>query len=280
MTASSPDASGGSIVYLSPVRESEFPSEWYELSSVEHFWFVWRLRATLRLMAETGVPRDAELRVLDVGGGAGLLRDQLESATRWSVDLAELNPAALAAAGPGRGRALYYDVGQREETLRGAYDVALLFDVLEHVEDTRGLLASIAHHLRPGGWLLVNVPALPSLMSAYDRAAGHLRRYTPGSLRREFLGLDYEIVSVRHWGLSLVALLLLRKWLLGRTPTATTIRRGFAAPSRLAHAGLRRLMATETAVLPLSPIGASLLLAARAGRAGCAGSGGGSASSL
>jgi SAM-dependent methyltransferase len=251
------------ITYLTPVRPSAFPSEWYEISSVDHFWFKWRLKAALELMALCGAARNTSLRALDIGGGSGLLRDQIESHTRWTVDLTDLNSAALRSARRGRGRTIYYDVLQCEPNLREAYDVAVLFDVLEHVEETRRLLGAIAKHLRGGGLLFINVPALPLLMSAYDRAAGHLRRYRPESLRAELATLDFEILAVRYWGLSLLPLLALRKLILGGTPTAATIRRGFRPPSRLLHAGLRGLMAIETSLLPLPPIGTSLLLVAR-----------------
>ena len=67
-----------------------------------------------------GLPLDRPLRVLDVGGGRGVLRDQVEAATAWTVDLVELNLAALEAAAPGRGRHLYYDVRDRRPSWSGA----------------------------------------------------------------------------------------------------------------------------------------------------------------
>jgi SAM-dependent methyltransferase len=253
----------GGIVHLSPVRASSFPEEWYEISSVDHFWFEWRLRAALRLIRRVGLYPQATLRVLDVGGGAGLLRQQLERHTRWTVDLCDVNSSALEAAVPGRGRTLYYDVLQRDPSLAAAYDVCVLFDVLEHIEDTRTLLSAIAHHLRKGAVLLVNVPAHASLTSAYDRAAGHLRRYGPRSLRGEFRELAFEVLVTRQWGLSLLPLLWLRKLLLGRHPDARTIRRGFDPPSTGVHALLKAVMAAETALMPLTPVGISLVLGAR-----------------
>ena len=258
-----PGSPEGAILYLSPVRSSAFPEEWYEISSVDHFWFEWRLRATLRLLRWARLDPAAPLKVLDVGGGAGLLREQLERHTRWTVDLCDLNVSALGAARQGRGRILYYDVLQRDPSLEAAYDVCVLFDVLEHVEDTRTLLCAIAHHLRRGAVLLVNVPAHGALMSAYDRAAGHLRRYGERSLRAELQRLAFEVLTLRQWGLSLLPLLWLRKLLLGRNPDARTIRRGFDPPSAFVHGLLKAMMAAETAVMPLPPVGTSLVLAAR-----------------
>jgi 2-polyprenyl-3-methyl-5-hydroxy-6-metoxy-1,4-benzoquinol methylase len=250
------------IEHLSSSPEAGFPGDWYDLNSADHFWFQWRMQAALQQWRACGLPLDRPLRVLDVGGGRGVVRDQVEAATAWTVDLVELNLAALASAGPGRGRHLYYDVRDQAAELLGRYDVAILFDVIEHLEEPLPLLQAVGRHLRPDGHLLVNVPALQALFSAFDVASGHFRRYHRASLRAELAGEGWQLVDQRFWGLTLVPLLALRKALL-RSPTAETIRRGFGPPSRLAHASLRALMKAETALLAQPPVGASLLMVAR-----------------
>lgn len=251
-----------SVEELSASPEVGFPGEWYDLNSADHFWFNWRIEAALRQFSQCGLPLGAPLRVLDVGGGKGILRDQVEARTAWTVDLVELNRAALDAAAPGRGRHLFYDVRDERPEFAGRYDAAILYDVIEHLEHTRPLLDSVWRHLKPGGHLIVNVPALQVLFSAYDVAAGHYRRYDRPSLSAELPDDSWEIVDTRYWGLTLVPLLALRKILL-RDPSEETIRRGFGPPSRLAHACLRGLMRAEMAVVPTSPVGTSLLMIAR-----------------
>jgi len=186
----------------------------------------------------------------------------VEAATAWTVDLVELNRAALEAAAPGRGRRLYYDVRDQVPELVGAYDAAILFDVIEHLEDPQPLLAAVRRHLRPDGVLLVNVPALQGLFSAFDVASGHFRRYDRPSLRGELAAGLWQLVDQRFWGLCLVPLLAARKVLL-REPTAETIHRGFGPPSPVVHGGLRALMKAEMAVVARPPVGASLLMVAR-----------------
>lgn len=250
------------IERLSSTPEVGFPGDWYELNSADHFWFEWRMKAALGQWRACGVPLDRPLRVIDVGGGRGVVRDQVEAATAWTVDLVELNQAALEAAAPGRGRHLYYDVRDQAPDLVGRYDAAILFDVIEHLDDPQPVLKAVHAHLRPGGFLLVNVPALPSLFSAYDVAAGHFRRYDRKSLPAELDAARWRIVDHRFWGLALVPLLALRKMML-RSATAETIRRGFGPPSRLARLGLRAVMRTETALISRAPVGTSLLLVAQ-----------------
>ena len=252
------------VEYLAPAQASEFPEQWYELSRPDHFWFQWRLAAALRQIADVGIALDRPLRVLDVGAGGGALRDQLEGATSWTIDVADLNAAALARVRDGRGRTLCYDVLHPRSELLAAYDVVLLFDVLEHIDDARLFLEATLGHVKPGGVLLLNVPACQLLYGAYDVAAGHLRRYGKATLAAELRGTDGEVVDMRYWGLLMVPLLLLRRWTVRRGESlGDCVRQGFEPPGPLAHALLRAAARIETALLHRPPLGSSLLLAAR-----------------
>lgn len=248
-----------SIEYLSPVAETPFPGDWYTFADASHFWMQWRLGATLQLAERLGLAKDVPLRALDIGGGAGRFREQLESRTRWQVDLTDLNLPALEMARPSRGRTLYYDVTQAERPLAGTYDVCFLYDVIEHVPEPQALLRAAATHLRPGGHLLVNVPALQSLFSAYDVAAGHLRRYSRATLAAELELPGGRLAAIRYWGLSLVPLLGLRRVVAGREPDENTIRSGFQPPNRVADGVLRTLMRAELWAMRDAPLGTSVM---------------------
>jgi SAM-dependent methyltransferase len=260
----SPDPRRARIEIISQRESQPFSAEWFDLARAGHFWFAWRLRAALALAADHGLAPDAELSALDVGCGAGVLRMQLEAATAWRIDATDLDLDGLARVPEGRGRIFLYDVLEKRERFREAYDLVLLFDVLEHVEPTAPFLEAVAFHLKPGGHLLLNVPALPSLYGRYDVAAGHHRRYDRASLLGELRALPLDPLEARYWGLSLVPVAAARKLLLGITgPGERTIERGFEPPGALVHAGLGALMALETRLLRRPPIGASLLLLAR-----------------
>ena len=69
---------------------------------------------------------------------------------------------------------------------------AVAFNVFEHIPDDVGALRSLATHVRPGGAIVLVVPAFPSAMSRFDRAIGHQRRYTTESMLR----------AIRHAGLT------------------------------------------------------------------------------
>lgn len=250
------------IEFLAPAQKSAFPEEWYDLSSPDHFWFQWRLFAMLKVARDAGVSLDRPLRVLDIGAGGGALRDQLEACTPWVVDIADLNMVALEHARGGRGRTLCYDVLQPDESLLGSYDAVLLFDVLEHIPDTLPFVRSVLRHLKPGGHLLLNVPASQRLYGPYDVAAGHVRRYHRATLAAEFRETGLEILQTRYWGMLLVPVVVARNLFVRGSGTANaSVRHGFEPPSPLADRVLRGLFRLETAVIDRPPFGSSLLLA-------------------
>lgn len=74
-----------------------------------------------------------------------------------------------------------------------SFDLIALFDVLEHLPQDESVLECIRGMLRPGGRLLVTVPAYPSLWSYFDEAALHQRRYTPVELRSKLRTAGFEI---------------------------------------------------------------------------------------
>lgn len=255
------------VEYVTPLRDIAFPTEWYEANSEDHFWFQWRARAAHALISRVGLPTAAPLRVFDIGCGTGITARQLARTTSWVFDGADLNVEALKRCSGGLDRVLYYDVLEQRAEFRDRYDVAILFDVIEHIEPTRPFLESVLFHLKPGGILLINVPALQTLFSVYDKVAGHYRRYDRPMMTAEFEGLPATVVAQQYWGFSMVPLLHVRKLMLrGETDEARTIRTGFVPPSPVVHAALKGVMSIEAALLKRPPLGSSLLAAIRKNR--------------
>lgn len=259
------DAGSTAVRVLSQLPPSPFVPSWHDISSPAHFWFRWRLRASLRVFEEHGLSLERDLRALDVGCGSGILRAQFEEATAWRIDGADVDRAALEQVPRGRGQAFLYDVADRIPELREAYDVLLLYDVLEHIETPGPFIEHLLHHLKPGGHLAINVPALQCLHGRYDRAAGHHRRYDRASLAGELRDHALDVVATRYWGFSMVPLLAVRKLLgpLMGSDEAGIIDRGFRPPIALADRALHAAMNAELAWIPRPPLGSSLLLLAR-----------------
>lgn len=76
-------------------------------------------------------------------------------------------------------------------------DLAVMLDVLEHVDDDVAALKAVASKLKPGARFLLTVPALPILWSPHDEEHHHKRRYTASSLRdvMDKAGLKIEMMS-------------------------------------------------------------------------------------
>ncbi len=75
------------------------------------------------------------------------------------------------------------------------HSAVVAYNVLEHIPDDVAALRSFAGLLRPGGQVVLVVPAFPFAMSAFDREIGHQRRYRRGVLEARFreAGLDVEV---------------------------------------------------------------------------------------
>lgn len=78
------------------------------------------------------------------------------------------------------------------------FDSAVLINVLEHIEDDDGALRELSATLKPGGRLILWVPAFALLYSDFDRKIGHYRRYRAAGLKARLSGAGYEVTDIRY----------------------------------------------------------------------------------
>ena len=92
-------------------------------------------------------------------------------------------------------------LNESAETYRSTepFDVVCAFEVLEHIQDDGAALAQWMRHIRPGGWLLLSVPAGRHRFGPTDVKAGHYRRYDRDDLI-ELLTAEHlvEIVIISY----------------------------------------------------------------------------------
>jgi SAM-dependent methyltransferase len=146
----------------------------------EHHWWYRGRRRIIRAELDR-LPLPAGARVLDAGCGSG--RTLQELVDYGEVSGIELNAeAAELARSRGHGEV---QIGRLEELPwpEGSFDLITCLDVVEHVPDDVAALAELLRVCRPGGWLLVTVPAYQALWSLHDEANHHYRRYGRRSLR-------------------------------------------------------------------------------------------------
>jgi len=84
-------------------------------------------------------------------------------------------------------------------------DTITYVNVLEHIEDDAGELELVRESLDIAGHVLIFVPAMPTLMSEFDRSIGHFRRYRKGELEKKVRKAGFKIVKSRYFDLAGIA---------------------------------------------------------------------------
>jgi SAM-dependent methyltransferase len=138
-----------------------------------------------------------------------------------------------------------------EELRRQAVDSVLLVNVLEHLADDVDALKLAFSLLRPGGYLLLFVPALPQIYGSLDLAFGHVRRYTRTELTLKLRDAGFSIAELKYRNLVGVLAWFVAAKILGLT------RLGRLSVTMYDRLVVPWLFALERAMEP--PLGQSLL---------------------
>jgi SAM-dependent methyltransferase len=108
------------------------------------------------------------------------------------------------------------------DVLGDLFDAVVYINVLEHIEHDGAELALATSLLRPGGRVLIVVPAHQWLYAKVDRLTGHFRRYSKKSLLAVTRDNGLRIESMRYFdSVGLVPYLVLYKWLRSTATTGT-----------------------------------------------------------
>ncbi|MCT8000922.1 class I SAM-dependent methyltransferase [Sphingomonas sanguinis] len=145
-----------------------------------HWWYRARRDILADYLDRYGkLPKDA--RILEIGCGTGHNLPML--ASFGTVDAIEIDPAARAIASQRLGRPVGdAPLPELPGIERGGYDLIAVLDVVEHIEDDVAALAAMKSCLKPGGKILIAVPAHQWMWSAHDVVNHHHRRYSKTTL--------------------------------------------------------------------------------------------------
>jgi SAM-dependent methyltransferase len=162
----------------------------------DHFWFRGKRGLVLALL-KSFLPASSVPRILDLGCGTGINLKSFEK-LGFAVGADSVEPALKFCQSRGITR-LVRSEAQNLALKGNGFDAVLALDLIEHVQDDRRVIAEAARVLRPGGHLLVTVPAFPFFFSAHDRALGHFRRYRKAELIEVLTGGGLEVEKISYF---------------------------------------------------------------------------------
>ena len=171
-----------------------------------HWW--WRAREKILVRTLSALDLPPACRILDVGCGDALTFPVLERF--GSVEGIETDQRLLDPDNPRRSRVHTDPLGHPRYS-GWQFDLVTALDVLEHLEDDHAALRQLLRLLKPGGRLLLTVPASMALWDQHDEINQHFRRYSSAMLR-QLLPADVEVMQLRYLFQSLYPL----KWTVAR----------------------------------------------------------------
>ena len=137
---------------------------------------------------------------IEIGSGTGTFAATWLEAGLARLTVSEIDPHLLAALRErfvSDTRVVVKEVDLLD-AFRAEHSCAVALNVLEHIPDDVAALRSAARLVRPGGAVVMFVPAFPVAMSRFDRAIGHYRRYTTKSARDAFVAAGLTVEDCRY----------------------------------------------------------------------------------
>ncbi len=176
---------------------------------------MWWYRALHARIADALGPHPG--RTLDAGCGTGGLLARLREAGHATLFGLEFDAAASGRAARKSSAPITRGSINALPYADASFDAAIAADVLCHAAvDPARALAELSRVLRPGGMLVVNMPAFAWLLSAHDRRVHNVRRQSAGQLRAMLAASGFVAIRTRYWNFLLLPLMVVQRKLLAR----------------------------------------------------------------
>jgi SAM-dependent methyltransferase len=188
-----------------------FEQTYHEVEAT-HWWFCTR-RALVKALVRQAAP-GPEATILEIGCSGGPLMESLRADGFNNVVGIDISPEAVALCRARQLPNVSVMDAQAPNFLPATFDVITASDVLEHLADAPRALAEWHKLLRPGGTVLVFVPAFRFLWSGHDDINHHFHRYRAPELAGMLRAAGFEVQRQGYWNFFLflpVALVRLAK---------------------------------------------------------------------
>jgi len=168
-----------------------------------YWWFLGK-QFLVKSILEGGLSCDPEKdRILDIGCGTGTVLKLLEDfGTAYGVELSA--DAIQFLKKRDLDLVVRSDVSRSIPFKDNVFSVITCLDVLEHLDDDFALLNEMVRVCRPGGHIVVTVPALNVLWSPHDAALHHKRRYTKKQLLQKVSPLPASVIKTSYYNTILI----------------------------------------------------------------------------
>lgn len=237
--------------------------EYRKLAEVEdRMWYFRALNRRIVRWLHAGLG-GGPARVLDAGcGTGGLIKDLRAGDAEWTVTGLDFSPRACELARMRTGVEVVEGSITDLPFADGSFDAVVSADVVCQVEDGARALREFARVVRPGGVVLVNVPAFRWLWSYHDDTCETKHRYTRPELVALARAAGLEVTfSTYTNGLSLPLVIARRKLFRPASPTSDV--RLYPAPIEATFTGMARLEYGWMRLGWRVPLGSSVFVAAR-----------------
>ena len=178
------------------------PHEYHKMYSLEesNWWYLGRADLIHELLDEYKPSFDS---ILDIGCGTGSILGKYSGKRRVGI---EQNAIAVEYA-KGRGLTVHDSLDKVHEK----FDVILMMDVLEHVENDHAFLQNALTRLNEDGVLILTVPAFQWLWSHHDELVHHYRRYSKPMVKKVVEQSGGKCLHASYWNASFFAPAFLKK---------------------------------------------------------------------
>jgi SAM-dependent methyltransferase len=227
-----------------------------------HWWFQGRRRILDGFLAALDPPLPPGARVLDVGCGTGANGPVLAARAAFTVGL-DASPIPLGLGQRSHGARLRGDAAALPFA-DASFDLVVVLDVLEHLDDDAAGAREVRRVLRPGAAALFFVPALRVLWGLQDDVSHHRRRYGRAELRQVVAAAGLRMERLTFFNSFLFPPILAARLIMRLRPSRT-LKSENQIGGALTNALLQRIFAAEAPLLDRFdlPIGVSLACLAR-----------------